>query len=52
MAALALRWFPKASDQTVAEFKTLVSISLFCFVGLLASVSVIVLDQYIPGEWF
>jgi hypothetical protein len=52
MGALALRFFPKASDQTLAEFKTLVSISLFCFVGLLASVSVIVLDKYVPGEWF
>jgi hypothetical protein len=52
MAALALRLFPNASDEAVAEFKTLVSISLFCFAGLLASVSVIVLDKYTPGEWF
>jgi len=52
MAALALRLFPKASDEALAEFKTLTSISLFCFIGLLASVSVIVLDKYIPGEWF
>ena len=41
MAALALRLFPKASDEAVAEVKT-----------LLASVSVIVLDKYVPGDWF
>jgi hypothetical protein len=52
MGALALRLFPKPSDEVVAEVKTLVSISLFCFAGLLASVSVIVLDKYISGEWF
>ena len=52
MSALAARLFPRASDEAVAEFKTLVSISLFCFTGLLISVSVIVLDKFIPGEWF
>ena len=52
MGALALRLFPKASDEAVAEFKTLVSVSLFSFAGLLVSVSIIVLDKYIPGEWF
>jgi hypothetical protein len=35
MEALALRLFPKASDEALAEFKTLTSISLFCFIGLL-----------------
>jgi hypothetical protein len=50
MAALALRLFPKASDETLAEFRTLASISLFGFAGLLVSVRVIVLDKYIPGE--
>jgi hypothetical protein len=29
MAALALRLFPKASDEALAEFKTLVSIRYF-----------------------
>ena len=52
MAALALRLFPKASDQAMTDFKTLVSVSLFSFAGLLVSVSVIVLDKFIPGEWF
>jgi hypothetical protein len=52
MTALAARFFPKASAETVAEFETLVSVALFCGVGLLMSLSVLVLDQYIPGEWF
>jgi len=49
MGALALRLFPKAS---VAEFETCASVALFCGVGLLLSVSVLLLDKYIPGEWF
>ncbi|MGX4801658.1 hypothetical protein [Bradyrhizobium guangdongense] len=52
MTALATRIFPKASAETIADLETLVSISLFCFGGLLLSVSIIVADKYIPGEWF
>jgi hypothetical protein len=52
MTALVSRFFPKASTETVAEFETLISVALFCGVGLLISLSVLVLDQYIPGEWF
>jgi hypothetical protein len=52
MIALAARFFPKASAETVAEFETLMSVALFSGVGLLMSLSVLVLDQYIPGEWF
>jgi len=52
MGALALRSFPKASAESVAEFETLASVALFCGVGLLMSVSVLLLDKYIPGEWF
>lgn len=52
MAALAQRFFPKASAKAVAEFETFAAVALFCGVGLLASVSVLLLDKYIPGEWF
>jgi hypothetical protein len=52
MAALALRLFPRASEKVVAEFEAFASIALFCGVGLLLSVSVLLLDKYIPGEWF
>ena len=52
MTALAARFFPNASAESVAEFETLASVALFCGVGLLVSVSVLLLDKYIPGEWF
>jgi hypothetical protein len=52
MTALATRIFPKASVEAIADRGTLLSISLFCFGGLLVSVSIIVADKYIPGEWF
>jgi hypothetical protein len=41
---------PKAA--AVTETHPLVAIALFCAIGLLLSLSVIVLDQYLPGEWF
>ena len=28
------------------------SIAVFCGIGLLVSLSVLLLDQYIPGDWF
>jgi hypothetical protein len=53
MAALAAaRCVPNASAESVAESETFVSVALFCGVGLLMSVSVLVLDKYIPDEWF
>jgi len=49
----ALAWlFPRMSASAVADLDTLVSITLFCGAGLLLSLSVLLLDQYIPGEWF
>ena len=35
-----------------AETHSLVTIALFCAVGLVLSLSVLLLDQYLPGEWF
>ena len=52
MAALANRIFPKASVEAIADFETFLSVSLSCFGGLLMSVSIIVADKYMPGEWF
>ena len=49
----AIDWlFPRMSASSVADLDTLVSITLFCGAGLLLSLSVLLLDQYIPGEWF
>ena len=52
MSAPAARYFPNASVESVADFRALVSVVLFCGVGLLISLSVLLLDQHIPGEWF
>ena len=52
MTALAARFIPNASAESVAELEKLASVALFCGVGLLMSVSVLLLDKYIPGEWF
>jgi hypothetical protein len=41
---------PKPAEATEAH--PLVAVALFCAIGLLLSLSVIVLDQYLPGEWF
>jgi hypothetical protein len=30
----------------------LFSIAVFCGFGLLVSLSVVLLDQYVPGDWF
>ena len=52
MTAFTARFFPKASAKTTAEFETFVSVALFCGVGLLVSIGVLLLDKHIPGEWF
>jgi len=52
MTAFAARFFPNTSAKSVAEFEILISVALFCGVGLLMSLSVLVLDKFIPGEWF
>jgi hypothetical protein len=49
----AIAWlFPRASAISVARIGSFVTIALFSGVGLLVSLSVLILDQYIPGEWF
>jgi hypothetical protein len=35
-----------------STFETLLELGLFSGIGLLISVSVVVLDKYMPGEWF
>ena len=37
---------------TATEAHPLVTITLFCAIGLLLSLCVVLLDQYLPGEWF
>lgn len=39
-------------SKTRGTFDSFVSVALFSGIGLLLSVSVLLLDKYIPGEWF
>ena len=49
----AIAWLlPRASATVVSDLDTLVSTAIFCGTGLLLSLSVLILDQHIPGEWF
>ena len=49
----AIAWlFPRASATSVASIDSFVTVALFSGVGLLLSLVVVILDQYIPGEWF
>jgi hypothetical protein len=49
----AIAWLlPRASATSVAKIEGLVTVALFSGVGLLLSLSVLILDQNIPGEWF
>jgi hypothetical protein len=43
---------PEASTAATADAHPLVAVALFCAVGLLLSLSVLLLDQSLPGEWF
>jgi hypothetical protein len=49
----AITWLlPRASAKSIDDIGSFISIALFCGVGLLLSLSVLIADQYIPGEWF
>ena len=52
MTAAITRLLPRASATLVANIESFVTIALFSGIGLLLSLSVLILDQYIPGEWF
>ena len=52
MTAAIARLLPRASATSVASIDSFVTVALFSGIGLLLSLSVVILDQYIPGEWF
>jgi hypothetical protein len=52
MSAAIARILPRLSAASVAEIDTLVQVALFSGLGLLLSLSILILDQHIPGEWF
>jgi len=43
---------PRASATSVASIESFITIALFSGIGLLLSLSILILDQQIPGEWF
>ena len=52
MSAAIARLLPRASVAGIAAIETFVTVALFSGVGLLLSLSVMIVDQYMPGEWF
>jgi hypothetical protein len=52
MTAAIARLFPRASAKSIANIDTLVTVALFSGAGLLLSLFVLILDQYLPGDWF
>ena len=52
MTAAIARFFPRASATSIAEIDAFITVALFSGIGLVLSLAVVILDQYIPGEWF
>jgi hypothetical protein len=52
MTAAIARLLPRASATSIANIDTFVTVALLSGVGLLLSLSVLILDQNIRGEWF
>ncbi len=52
MSAAIARLLPRASATLIADLDTLISTAIISGVGLLLSLSVLILDQHIPGDWF
>jgi len=46
------RHLARSSERTAARFDSPISVAIFSGDGLLASLSVLLLDRYIPGDWF
>lgn len=42
----------RAASSVDAETSSLPAIVMFCAIGLLLSLGIVILDQYIPGDWF
>ncbi|MCK1497787.1 MULTISPECIES: hypothetical protein [unclassified Bradyrhizobium] len=49
----AIAWLlPRASAKSVADIDSVLSVAIFSGLGLLVSLSVLIIDKYTPGEWF
>jgi hypothetical protein len=45
-------YLERSSGKTACSFDGLVSAAIFSGLGVLTSLSVLLLDRYIPGDWF
>ena len=52
MKTAIARHLERSSEKTRSSFDGLISVAIFSGVGLLISLLVLLLDRYIPGEWF
>jgi hypothetical protein len=52
MTGAIARLLPRSSATSIANIDTFVTVALLSGVGLLLSLSVLIFDQNIPGEWF
>jgi hypothetical protein len=52
MTAVIARVLPRASAARVAAIDSFVTIALFSGFGLLLSLVVMILDRYVPSDWF
>jgi hypothetical protein len=43
---------PIVVAQSKASTGGFISVAIFCGFGLLLSLTVLILDQYVPGDWF
>ncbi|MGY3355265.1 hypothetical protein ACVWZK_001928 [Bradyrhizobium sp. GM0.4] len=50
MNAAIARLLPRACAKSVADIDTALSVAIFSGLGLLLSVSVLIIDKYTPGE--
>ena len=46
------RHLERSSEKTTSSFDSMVSVAIFSRLGLLISLSVLLVDRYIPGDWF
>jgi len=51
MNTAVARFLERSSERTTSSFG-MISVVIFSGMGLLISLSVLLLDRYIPGEWF
>jgi hypothetical protein len=52
MNTVIARHLARSSEKTATSFDGMVSVAIFSGIGLLVSLSVLLLDQCIPGDWF